>query len=235
MRPGAEAVEFLAHRLGERYRLANCPFDDLGAEFLLAAEGIEQPGDDRFLELGAVEAFADPRELVEVEIGGVAAAFVDMDAENLPAFQGCGQIDEEDFVEPAFPQQFGRQIADVVRRGDDEHRRGLLRKPGEQRAEHAGCRAPVAAGRVGGPGERFVDFVDPENYRGDALRNLDRPADVFLARTHEAAKHPADVEPQQREPPKPRYSFRAKALAAALDSQQQHSAAPGARTCELVR
>ena len=79
---------------------------------------------------------------------GSRLRFVEVDAEDLAPLGLGGQIDEEDLVEAALAQQLGRQVADVVGRGDDEHRRGLLREPGQERAEDARGGAAVAAGRA---------------------------------------------------------------------------------------
>ena len=64
---------------------------------------------------------------------------------------GRGQVDEEDLVESALAHQFRRQRGDVVRGGDDEHARALLREPREERAEHAARRAAVAIARGRAP------------------------------------------------------------------------------------
>ena len=92
-------------------------------------------------------------------------------------------------------------MRNVVRRRDDEHRRGLFRKPGEKRAEHARGRAAV--GRAGAlrAGERLVDFVHPQNRRRDRFGDGDGAAHIFLRRADEAAEHAAHVEAQQRQLP----------------------------------
>ena len=98
------------------------------------------------------------------------------------------------------------------------------RQPGEEGAEHARGRPAVAAGRAARPAERLVDLVHPQDRRGDALGRLDRPPHVLLARADQAAEHPADVQPQQRQLPQARRRLGAQALAAPLHAQQQHAA-----------
>ena len=87
-----------------------------------------------------------------------------MHGEDLGAGFEIGEVDEEDFVEAAFAQQFGGQGFDIVSGGDEEDGGLVLLHPGEEGAEHALGEAAVG-GLAGGRGEAFFDFVDPQNYR----------------------------------------------------------------------
>ncbi len=68
-----------------------------------------------------------------------------MDLENFLSLIRGGQIHEKDFVQAPFAQQFGRQLRNVVGRGDDKYRRGFLRKPGQKCSKNARGRAAVAS------------------------------------------------------------------------------------------
>jgi len=67
--------------------------------------------------------------VAQVELLGVAPALGQVNPENLGPFRLQGQIDEEDLVQAAFAQKLGRQVADVVGRGDDKDGRFFLREP----------------------------------------------------------------------------------------------------------
>src|SRR5205823_7233619 len=102
----------------------------------------------------------------ETEVAWLAAASAKVDGEDLLALTGRGQVHEEQLVEAAFAQQLRRQVADLVRGGDNEHRLLLLLEPGEERAEDAGA-DPRVVRLDGRPGEPLLDLVDPEDGRGN--------------------------------------------------------------------
>ena len=114
-------------------------------------------------------------------------------------------------------------MRDVIGRGDDEHRRTLLAQPRQKSTEDAGGCAPIARTTPLGTGKGLVDFVYPQDSRGNRLGDRDGPAHVLLGRTHEATEHPTHVEAQQRQLPLARDGLSAKAFAAPLHAQQQHS------------
>jgi hypothetical protein len=89
--------------------------------------------------------------------------FFQVDRQDLLADLACGQVDEEDLVEAALPEQFGRQHVDPVGGGDDEHRITLLLHPREQRADDP--RGGAAVGLVGAAhaSEALLDLVDPQH------------------------------------------------------------------------
>jgi hypothetical protein len=50
---------------------------------------------------------------------------------------GIRQVDEEDLVEAALAQEFGRQLRHVVGGRDGEDISAAVLQPGQERAEHA--------------------------------------------------------------------------------------------------
>ena len=136
-------------------------------------ERFVEAGDHGLLDLGAREPVRGHGQGVEVELRRVAVAFGQVDAPDVGAFAGVGQVDEEDLVEAALAHQLGRQLADVVGRGDDEDRRLLLLQPGDEAAEDAGRRAGVADVAGADAGEALLDLVDPQHHRRDALGGPD--------------------------------------------------------------
>ena len=76
------------------------------------------------------------REIVElIEPFGVTIALCQVNLEDLSAYRGVRQIDEENLVESTLSQQLRREGVNVVRRGDKEHRLFVLLHPGETRCQ----------------------------------------------------------------------------------------------------
>ena len=76
-------------------------------------------------------------------------------------------------------------------------------------------------------GERLVNFIHPQDCRGDRFGHGDGAADIFLGRTDQAPKHPAHVETQQRQLPLRRHGLGAQTFAAALHAEHQNAARRG--------
>src|SRR4051812_17801084 len=144
-----------------------------------------------------------------------------------------GQVDEEDLVEAPLAHHLRRQLVDVVRGGDDEHRAGLLLQPGDEAAEHARRGARVRVVRGAGAGEALLQLVDPEDGRRDRLRHLDRAAHVLLGAADDPREDLADVESQQGQPPRGAHRLRGQRLAAAGDPDHENALRP--RQPELAR
>ena len=92
----------------------------------------------------------------------------------------AGQVHEEDFVQPSFAQQFGRQVRNVVGGGDDEHRGALLRKPGQKRAEHPRRRAAIGHRRSSASRRTPCRFRPPTESRARRIPPPRWPAAHFL-------------------------------------------------------
>lgn len=84
-------------------------------------EGPVESSDDHPFELGPGEAVRPAHQLGEIEGRGIAPTALEMQAHDRLPFDGTGEIDEEDLVETAPPQQLRRQALDVVAGGDEEH------------------------------------------------------------------------------------------------------------------
>src|SRR5688500_7777388 len=83
----------------------------------------------RGLDLRAGESIARRGEALQVVLRRVALLLAEVDAEDDLTLRGIRQVDEEDLVEAALAKQFGREVLDVVRGRDDEHRLLLLLEP----------------------------------------------------------------------------------------------------------
>ncbi len=103
-----------------------------------------------------------------------------MDLEYLLPLLVGRQVHEEYLVEAALPQKFRRELRYVVRGRDDEHRRSLLLKPGDERGEYPGSRARVAERGALRTGEAFLQLVYPQDRRRDRLGDRDRAPHVLL-------------------------------------------------------
>ena len=99
---------------------------------------------------------------------------------------------------------------------------GLLLHPGEEGAEDAGRGARVARRRP--LAKPFSISSIHRTHGSDRLGGADRGAHVLLARSDEPGEDPADVEPQQRQPPGRGDGLGGQRLAAAGDAGDQHAA-----------
>src|SRR4051794_28695624 len=104
-----------------------------------------------------------------------------MDLEDRLALGLRREVEEEDLIEAASPQKLRRQQGDVVRRGDDEDRCGLVLHPSEDGAEDALGRAAVKAAAR----EALLQLVDPQHAWRDRLRELEHPPYALLALAHQ--------------------------------------------------
>jgi len=219
--PGAQALNLFGHGSGERHCLAKDVEDVLGCELFPGVKGFVKGADDGFLDFRAAEVFGGVHEGVELELGGVASAFGEVNLKNFGAFFFGGKVHKKDFVKASFAEEFGRELRDVVGGGDDEDGRGFFGEPGEESAEDAGGRASIARTGTLRAGEGLIDFVDPKNGWGDGFGDGNGAADVFLRRADEAAEHSAHVKAQERELPLVGDGFGAEAFAAALDAEHE--------------
>ena len=146
-----------------------------------------------------------------------------MNPEDLLALLDGRQIHEEDFVEPALPEQLRREGVDRVGRGHAEDERLLVLEPGEKRAEDARRGAGVGPSGALDAGEGLFDLVHPEHGRGDGLGHLERAAHVVLGGAHQAAEDARQVKPQQRKSPRAGDRLGREALAAALDAEEKQA------------
>src|SRR5216683_2222139 len=226
----------LLHRARERHRLGDRVEHTLGGEDAggaVAVVLVEQSAHHGLLDLRSGESLGLLRDLVQVELRGVAPAALHVDGADLPALRQGGQVDEEDLVEAALAHHLGRQLVHVVGGGDDEHRAGLLLQPGDEAAEHA--RGGAGVGLVGGAGagEALLQLVHPQDRGRDRLGHLDGPAHVLFRGADDPGEHLAHVEAQERQPPGGAHRLGGERLAAARDAD--HENALGARQPELAR
>jgi hypothetical protein len=125
------------------------------------------------LELGAAELLGPRGEPGEVEALRGAAAPGEVDAEDLLALGGVGQVDEEDLVEATLAQQLRREpstrLAVATTNTGAVFSWSQVRKVPSTR----GGGAAVAHVRGGRAGERLVDLVQPEHRGGSALGDAD--------------------------------------------------------------
>ncbi len=194
--PGAEVVDFFGHGDGEGWGFFEGVEEEVGGEVGFGGEGVEEGGDDGLFDFAAGVAFGGFDEGGDVELLRVAFALDEVDAENLRAGVGDGEIDEEDFVEAAFAEELGGEGFDVVGGGDEEDGGGVLLHPGEEGAEHAFGEAAVD-GLGGGGGEAFFDFVDPEDDGGHGLGLEERGIEAAFGFADEAVEEDGGIEAQE--------------------------------------
>jgi hypothetical protein len=219
--PMSQAIDGIIHGLGERDGFSQRGEEVFGGDVGPGVEGIVEGTDDGLFEFCAAASSAVGREGIEVELVGVAISFGQMDGKDFATFGGGGEVDEKDFVESSFPEQFGGQLGDVVGGGDHEYGRVLFGEPGEERAEDTGGGAVVGCAGGLGAGKGLVDFINPEHGGSDRFGDSDGAADVFFGRADEAAEHAAHVEAQERELPQVGDCFGAEAFAATLNTEQE--------------
>jgi hypothetical protein len=110
---------------------------------LLVKRAVERC-DKRVLDLASRQAFAGPGKLDNIIVLWIAAILGDLNAPDGFTFRLIGQVYEEQFIEPAFAKHFRWKLRHVVSGGDDEHRRGFLLHPSDERSEHSGSCAAVS-------------------------------------------------------------------------------------------
>ena len=121
-------------------------------------------------------------------------------------------------------------MVDAVGRRDHEHRRLLLRHPGEHAGQDPLTGAAVAATVAA---EAFVDLVNPEHAGGHRLGPLNRFPGAGFTGTHQAGEKAPHIEPQQRHRPTAGDCFRRERFTRALRAHQQYTA--GHRQAESAR
>jgi hypothetical protein len=200
--PLAEVLDLGAHEHGERVSLLGD-----AAEVFAERLGFRQVGvpvkegfTDHFFEFGPGEAPRLFGEFVQLGLGGLIelATFLEVNLEDLATDRLRGQVDEEDFVEASFAQQFRRKHVDAVRGRDNEDLLPLLLHPGQERADDAGGGAAITAVGTAHASEAFFDFIDPEHARLEGRGNLQSGADVAFGLANDTAEDLAEVEAQQR-------------------------------------
>ena len=156
------------------------------------------------------------------------AAPFELQIEDGAPFAGIGQGQQEDLIEAALAQQFGRQALHPIGGGHHEHGAGLFGHPGEQAGQHPLARATVAAAIAAqGGAETLVDLIDPEHAGGHRLRQLDHLAAAGLTGPHQAAEQAAHIEAQQGHGPAMGDRLGRERLARALGAHQQHPPGQG--------
>lgn len=102
---------------------------------------------------------------MQIEIVGITPTFFEVNPKYLRSRIEVGQIEEKQFVESPLAHQLGRQMANVIRRGDEKRRRLSLLHPIEDMPQKPARR------RVGIIGKRLLDFVAPYNRRRHGIGN----------------------------------------------------------------
>src|SRR5580765_1520826 len=139
-----------------------------------------------------------------------------MEREEITAGREQRQIHEEDFVEAALAQHFGRKRGNIVRRRGEEDARLTVLHPGEKRGEQALREARVGIAARTRRGEGLFYFVDPENQRRHFLRQVESFAKSLFAFTDEFVVERACIETSELESPFAGYGPRGQAFTAAL-------------------
>jgi hypothetical protein len=219
-------AEGFFHGAGEWDAVAEGGEEVVVGEWELFVEGFVEGAVDGFFDFGAAEAVGGGGEFGKGEGFGIAAAAAEMDGEYIFAFGGTRKIDEEDFVEATFAEEFGGEVRDVVGGGHDEDGSGFFGEPGEEGSEDAGAGTGIAGG-IGGACEGFIDFIDPKDGWCDGFGDLNGAADVVFGGADEAAEHFADIEAEERHLPEAGDGFGGEALAAALHANEQDAAGCG--------
>ena len=174
-------------------------FEVFVSEFSVGEEGLVESADDDLFEFCSGKSVGDLGDLFGFEFARFALAAVEVDVEDFFALFEVRKIDEENFVEAAFAHEFRRELGDVVGGGHEEDRFGFVLHPGEEGGEDAGRGAAVVGARAAHSGEAFLEFVDPEDARGEGFGDADGAAHVFFALTDERAEDATDVHFEHRQ------------------------------------
>jgi len=218
--PLTEDLDAFGHGDGKRRRALQGQQDSVGGQLVARGEGLVKGGDDGLLDLGAAVAFGRDGQGGEVELAGVAGSFADVDGEDLLARVLGGQIDEEDLVEAAFAEEFGRQGLDVVGGGDHEDGGGVLLHPSQHGGEHASGEAAVDA-LVGGGGHGLFDLVDPEDEWGHAFGLMEGLTEAAFGLADVAVVEGAHIHTEEGPSPCGGDGFGGEAFAGALDAEHE--------------
>src|SRR5215831_21380149 len=207
----------------EGLRRAQLCDQDVGRELLPGGEGGVEGGGNGLLDFGAGETLARGRQPRQVEALWVALAFFQVQSEEIAANRRGRQIHEEDFVETAFAQHFGRQRGDVVGSGGEKNAGFAILHPGQQRRKQTPRETCVGIAAAAGGSESFFDFVDPQNQRSYFLRKVESPAKASFGFSDELVVKSAGIEAGQLESPLAGNGARGEALAAALHAGDENS------------
>ena len=221
-RPGAQGRHLLGHQHRQRAGAADLGHQQVGVQRALFGMGRVQARDDGLLDLRSGEARCRRGQRRQGEGLRVQVAGLQVDAQQLHPDVRLGQVDEEDFVEAALAQQFGRQVLDLVGGGHQEHRRLALGHPGQQVAQHPPRHPAVALARIGA--HALFDLVDPQHARRQLVGRGQRGAQVLFGLAVVFGVQGAEIQAQQRYPEAAGDGLGQQRLAAALHAQQQHSA-----------
>ena len=131
-------------------------------------------------------------------------------------FLVVGEIDEPEFIPPAFAEKLGRELADVVGGGDHEDGFRFFLEPVQHGAEYPRAGAAISgAARTTHTAEAFLDFVDPENAEADRLGGLDDTAEIGFGLADESAEQLSSIELEKRNTKDAGGGFRSEAFAGA--------------------
>ncbi len=191
---------------------------------LLAGECSVQRCLHRGVDLGAGVSFRRCRHAIKIKLGRIPFPPCQMNRKNLLALGLIRQVDEKQFVEAPFANQFRRQDGDVVAGGGHEHRSFAILHPGKKGGQNARGNAGIDRRRIRpASGKDFFQFVNPEHAGrktfGDAkhfLNSLLGLADVLV-------EDGGSIELHQRQLPLSGNGASAHALAAALHSENDYS------------
>src|SRR5580704_2539999 len=112
--PGPDGLDVFGARNAQGLRTVNLPEQNLRRELAFLAESGVEPGNDRLLDLGPGKTFACDRELRRIERRSIPSALLEVQHNERLAHICSRQIDEENFIKPAFPEHLRRKHGDVV-------------------------------------------------------------------------------------------------------------------------
>src|SRR4051794_28241212 len=219
--PAPEIVQPLLHRARQRPRRAELAEQNLRGE--RGARGIRrvQAGDDRLFHLRSAEAFRGGGKPSEIEGRGILLSLPQVNLQDGAPRFGAGQIDKEDLVEAALPDELRWQLGYVVRRRDDEDVAAPLLEPRQEGAKDAPRYAAVVL--TGAAREGLFQLVDPEDDGREPLRRLHRALEVLLAITDVLVVEIRRIELEQRQSPFMRDRLGAEALAASGHAEEENA------------
>src|ERR1700730_17506961 len=98
----------------QRLRTVNLRQQNLRRELLFLAESSIESRNDRLLDLRPGKTFACDRELRRIERHSIPSALLEVQHEERRAHICSRQVDEENFIKPAFAEHLRRKRGDVV-------------------------------------------------------------------------------------------------------------------------
>src|SRR5690242_4838627 len=103
-----------------------------------------------------------------------------MDSKNFRPLLLRWQVHVKYLIQAPFAEEFGRQLGNVIGRGDDEHRRALFRKPGQKGAKYTGRSSAICDSGTLRADKCFVDLIHPQDRWGDGFGDSNGTAHVLL-------------------------------------------------------